>query len=742
MKARTAIAYAGVFAGVMAVSGCQTARDYTSRANAESQPPPNIQTSVNNPPTRSASYQIQEIGNNPATADKGPVRLARISYMKGPVAWRPASDKPWSSAGINLPIRQGSTIWVKPSSRCELQFDDGSVVRLGGGAVCTLQNLYSDDRGEFTECTLNDGLATFNLRNKVSVYQVDTPLSAVKACGPANLRIGVGKTVEVACRKGDVDIEGKQGQAQLRSNQMCDIANTNDPYDVQAIPSEDPWDHFNDNRDVIAYHHNRYVPQDIDLVAGDLDSYGTWHDDSRYGHVWAPRVHEAGWRPYHHGHWVWVSPWGWTWVGDEDWGWAPYHYGTWVDEPYGWAWVPGPAVQYWSPAVVDFVATDPYYGWAPLAPYEVRYPPAIDIGFRSGNWWFNFSIGGAAAFFPAGSSYCEPYAWDNVYSNRTVNVYNVTNNYYGPQGAAFFGRSTFIPQNATRFAGTTLASRQAFFNGGGFQAAPRDVSTRVFRTGRSFASMPQHHRAFFGPPSATPRANSFTPTRTFANNLRPPQGAMQRSVFRTGLPRGVAGRSGPMTRTFSPANRVAPLRHAGPIATGPQNRINRGPVTRVAPNGTPNRFNRFNGLNHNPITHNRGPVVTPFANRVRMGRTPNVTTGPRHSFRAQTPTRNLTPHNRTFTPRPQPVRHIQLPPRGFQQTRHNIQPQHQTFRPQYRQPERHVNIQPQRFQMPRQVVRQPRQQTFRPAPQHVNPPPRQHGGGSGGGGGGHGHHGH
>src|SRR5262249_22208445 len=158
-----------------------------------------------------------------------------------------------------------------------------------------------------------------------------------------------------------------------------------------------------------------------------------WHDDPDYGYVWAPTVHEADWRPYHDGNWVWVSPWGWTWVGDEDWGWAPYHYGTWVHRSYGWGWCPGPAGQYWLAAVVDFVDDDPYVGWVPLAPREVVYPSAIDIGFHSGNWWLDFSIGSAALFYPVGIDRCEARPWRNDFINREVNVYNVTNinNYYG-----------------------------------------------------------------------------------------------------------------------------------------------------------------------------------------------------------------------------------------------------------------------------------------------------------------------
>jgi len=33
-------------------------------------------------------------------------------------------------------------------------------------------------------------------------------------------------------------------------------------------------------------------------------------------HRWFPHTTIVGWRLYRYGHWVWISPWGWTWVDD------------------------------------------------------------------------------------------------------------------------------------------------------------------------------------------------------------------------------------------------------------------------------------------------------------------------------------------------------------------------------------------------------------------------------------------
>ena len=66
----------------------------------------------------------------------------------------------------------------------------------------------------------------------------------------------------------------------------------------------------------------------------------------------------ANWAPYRYGHWAWVPPYGWTWIGAEPWGWAPYHFGRWVYHDGYWAWSPRSQYQkrrWWRPALVAFV---------------------------------------------------------------------------------------------------------------------------------------------------------------------------------------------------------------------------------------------------------------------------------------------------------------------------------------------------------------------------------------------------
>ena len=86
-------------------------------------------------------------------------------------------------------------------------------------------------------------------------------------------------------------------------------------YDASPAPGYDDFENWCQSRDQRenASQSARYVSRDIDGYY-DLDEYGDWHTDPDYGAVWVPRGVDAGWAPYHAGHWVFVAPWGWTWV--------------------------------------------------------------------------------------------------------------------------------------------------------------------------------------------------------------------------------------------------------------------------------------------------------------------------------------------------------------------------------------------------------------------------------------------
>jgi hypothetical protein len=548
-------------------------------------------------------------------AANGPVRLARFSYVDGNVSWRPDSTSEWSDASVNLPIRQGAQIWVTGHGRAEIQFDDGSYLRLGDSAVATLQSLYSDENGEFTEIRLNDGLASLRLRNARSLYQVDTALGAVTASGPARVRIGSDTGLEVAVRDGSATVESADGDTTLEAGDYGYLPVQDDTLVVDAIPDEDSWDSFNDSRDRLADNPDsqsqQYLPSSIGLVAGDLDDYGQWHHDSHYGEVWCPSVSDSSWRPYEHGHWVWVDPFGWTWVSDERWGWAPYHYGTWVHESWGWSWVPGPERQYWCPAVVHFTDCDGEIAWVALSPADIHYTNITVIGFANDDWWHHYSIGGCAIYEPVDDDdYCRARPWRNGDINRDRVI--VPSRPIGP----IVRSNPYVPYNARHGEGVCRVASTQFAIANGYHPV-ESGGADLFRRGRWVSTGAQ--RPLAGPITIAPTPQSYTPTRSF-NPARPSPARLEQPVFRARVPEAVAqtsDRSGQFVTTpRTPPSNNEPRRvytwHGGPdmnqTAPARHNDVDRPqPTIRHDADPTPSRPTSSNGWHGDTSQSNYPP---------------------------------------------------------------------------------------------------------------------------------------
>ena len=589
---------------------------------------------------RPVAYEVTETNvSSPqiAAENVGPVRMVRFSIVQGPVSCRPTSKLKWSRAAINEPIRQGAQVFVPARSRAELFFDDGSVIRLGGGAFVTMQTLYSDDKGEFTEVKLNDGLASCRLKNKSSIYQVDTPFCSVKAAGPAKFRCGFRKDVEIADQDGNLTIEDPQDTENLAPGQFAVLRDPNSPIIVSTLPPDDSWEQWNHNRDRVYENGSpisrRYLPADLYLAEPDLDEYGNWYDEPHYGHVWVPRVHEAGWRPYHHGHWVWEDPFGWTWVADEPWGWAPYHYGTWAHTRHGWGWCPGPEQQYWSPAVVSFSSYDGDIAWAPLSPDEVRYPSRLAVAFSDGDWALQFSIGGCAAYYPGPDHICTARAWETNYINRATYV----SNYYGYGGRPLYATNyntylsagSWTPTNA-RFGGGSRVPAARFASTGVFDPVPAQ-NLAVFRQGRPIGAPAGGRAPALGPSHVRPSFAAMTPTRAF--NAPSPSGAIaSRTMFRSNLDPRVASvaptfGSHTIARSARPAGRAPGAAFAAGGAGAAAMVAARTSRALAPAAGGANQFARSAGRGFRQqaaVNGSRNPAIAAAANG---GRTPRAAAG-------------------------------------------------------------------------------------------------------------------
>ena len=315
-----------------------------------------------------------------------PGRVGRLSYSQGSVSFRLAGEDDWVTAVPNRPIVAGDDLWADENSRAEVQVGSATL-RLDAKTGITLLAL--DDRT--TQIRLAQGSLIVRVRHvdDEDTYEIDTPNIAFTLLQPGEYRVDVsedGSQTIATVWHGHGRVTGGGFTYMVVAGQSATFTGSDHlDYDLEQLPDQDQFDDWafeRDTREDRADSAN-YVSTEMTGYE-DLDEYGDWSYVAGYGPCWRPRAVVLGWAPYRFGHWVWVGPFGWTWVEDEPWGFAPFHYGRWAFVSGGWFWVPGPVVvrPVWAPALVAFVGGGSGFnfsvgvgvGWFPLAPGEVYVP--------------------------------------------------------------------------------------------------------------------------------------------------------------------------------------------------------------------------------------------------------------------------------------------------------------------------------------------------------------------------------
>ena len=327
--------------------------------------------------------------DRPATASEidPPGRVGRISEMTGQVWLYSPSAGEWLEAVRNRPITGGDRLATEGAARAELRIGS-TTVRLDSGTE--LEVLRIDDSR--IELQLHNGSMTAHLRNREAVeeFEVRTEEGRFRAQRPGRYRIDrIDDTSHLTVNNGSALYEGPGSALTVNSGQRAEfwIDRANVAQYTLTEPKRDAFAAWNGVRDRSDDRNasTRYVSPEMTGVE-DLDRHGRWEQSDEYGALWIPRGVAVGWAPYSTGHWVWISPWGWTWVDDAPWGFAPFHYGRWVYYRSNWCWTPGTRVYrpVYAPALVAWVGGPrvsvsvsiggPVVGWFPLAPREAYVP--------------------------------------------------------------------------------------------------------------------------------------------------------------------------------------------------------------------------------------------------------------------------------------------------------------------------------------------------------------------------------
>jgi FecR protein len=305
-------------------------------------------------------------------------RIVRLSDVEGNVQIDRRTGEGFESALENLPVLQGTRISTKDDGRAEIEFEDGSTVRLAPNSSIEFTRLsLHDSGGKNTELEVSEGTAYFNINpGKRDDFTVDVGQRSIKLEREARFRATVDQSqAHIAVRHGQVDLSGQGSETVSVSKGKTasfDLLDQ-DSYSVAHDYEEEPYDEWNQNLE--DYHSRNFHPASNETPYAygfsDLNYYGGYISDPSFGSCWRPYFAGYSWDPFSAGTWVWYPGAGYTWVSSYPWGWAPYRYGSWnFAQASGWCWQPG-AWNQW--------ASLPTFG-RPLLGYKPPVPPTDGHG--------------------------------------------------------------------------------------------------------------------------------------------------------------------------------------------------------------------------------------------------------------------------------------------------------------------------------------------------------------------------
>lgn len=333
-------------------------------------------------------------------------RIVRLSFVEGTVTLlRPGSTE-WANAAVNTPLEEGFQLLTDKGSFAEVQFENGSTVRVGELSLLKFDQLGLTESGdELNKITLDRGYGTVTaMPEKTAAFELGSGDATFNPQGKAQFRVDLDQgRIRLEVFKGSVRVSSPESSTTLAKNEVLEIT----PGGAEAATltgniKRDDWDEWVAERDQQEQESAATQPPGGAMPGApvygwsDLNQYGTWSYIDSCGQAWLPFA-PASWSPFGYGQWSMYPGFGYTWISYEPWGWLPYHYGAWqLDPTLGWAWCPGYAwgggaglSWIWSPAIVNWYQGPGWVGWAPLGIRPISgtglHPPRRPVGLNAVN---------------------------------------------------------------------------------------------------------------------------------------------------------------------------------------------------------------------------------------------------------------------------------------------------------------------------------------------------------------------
>ena len=293
-------------------------------------------------------------------ADGGGIvaRAARLTYVADGAVRVTREDDPEGTAGVlNMALAQGSRVATSERAEAEIEFEDGSLVRLTPNSAVRLEYLGSEGDAKVTTVRVMAGLVYCELRASGKYrYSVLAGAETLWPLENTTVRVNVDESPGVyAVLAGSLMVvhgagEGTGYRTEVRAGESLrgDRRSDSRYFLAGSVPAES-WDNWNEGRDQAALNALASETAVRTGFAGaqgygwsDLDEGGTWYDQGGQGPVWQPAEAQAlDFDPYGYGSWSYFPGGGYTWASGYAWGWTPFRCGRWrYWDRFGWGWQP------------------------------------------------------------------------------------------------------------------------------------------------------------------------------------------------------------------------------------------------------------------------------------------------------------------------------------------------------------------------------------------------------------------
>ncbi len=286
-----------------------------------------------------------------SAAAESKARIVRLSEVQGTVQMDRGTGDGFEKTFLNMPVIEGSKLQTGDDGRAEVEFEDGSALRIVPNSEVDFTRLALGDDGEkLTAIRLNSGTAYVNvLGRKGSQFTLNCGSESIMLTEAAHFRVAMASdNATLAVFKGKLNVTGQSGPFEVSDKHSATFDIHSDRYDVAKNVEESEYDAWDKQQ---SEYHDRYATTRSDVSSpyaygmSDLNYYGNYMSVPGYGIVWQPYFLDASWSPYQDGGWAYYPGYGYMWVSAYPWGWMPYRYGNWAYVPgYGWFWQPG----YWN----------------------------------------------------------------------------------------------------------------------------------------------------------------------------------------------------------------------------------------------------------------------------------------------------------------------------------------------------------------------------------------------------------